>query len=528
MYDRVLHIFIATQDPHLEAFLRGVPPQERFSHQFFCSPKIDEAALKECGVIILDFDTVQPDVIEQIHAAKDAQVAMIGCFTPDRFSTLAEWYPFFDQVWVKPFAEDKVQASFVNLLRRFKKQEDALLTQRFLDTLIDSLPDLIWFKDAQGAHLKVNNKFCRTVNKTKAQIEGRGHYYIWDLEPEEYAQGEYICLESEEIVFDKKETCLFDETVKCGDELRKFKTYKSPIFDTDGKVIGTVGCAHDVTDLQNLVIELNILIESLPFAVIVTDKEGRITSVNQKYIDIFVLNRTELIGKTVDSFLDKTKTFTKSKQWIVEREEGKILFLSKDKVLEVHKEKLLDVFGVLAGHIYLFVDMTLQHQNRNKLLVDANTDYLTKLNNRRSLHDFMLKTIFQPGTALLLVDLDNFKKVNDQYGHDEGDRVLVAFASLLQELFPAENLFRLGGDEFAIILRDMQDPIMPKQYATQLLEGFNANIARQFSHTDISLSIGIAMDGDEDGDFGELFKKADIALYDSKKAGKNTYTLWQR
>jgi diguanylate cyclase (GGDEF)-like protein len=140
----------------------------------------------------------------------------------------------------------------------------------------------------------------------------------------------------------------------------------------------------------------------------------------------------------------------------------------------------------------------------------------------------MLKTIFQPGTALLLVDIDNFKKVNDQYGHDEGDRVLVAFAGLLQELFPNENLFRLGGDEFAIILRDMQDPIMPKQYAGQLLEGFNTNIARQFSHTDISLSIGIAMDGDEDGDFGELFKKADIALYDSKKAGKNTYTLWQR
>ena len=323
----------------------------------------------------------------------------------------------------------------------------------------------------------------------------------------------------------KKKTCLFDETVKCRGELRKFKTYKSPVFDRDGTVIGTVGFANDVTDLQNLLIELNILIESLPFAVIVTDQNKKITSTNKKLIDTFELKRAELIDKSIDSLLDETRIFNRSDRWIMEQDEEKTLLLSKNKVLKVHKEKLLDIFGILAGYVYLFVDITLEQEHKNKLLIDANTDHLTKLNNRRSLQDFMRKTPCQQDTALLLADLDNFKEVNDKYGHEEGDKVLISFAHLLQQIFPPQNLFRLGGDEFAIILHNMDNSQKPKQCAEQLLTGFNGDIARTFSHTNVSVSIGIAMDVGNERDFGELFKKADIALYESKKAGKSAWTF---
>lgn len=115
---------------------------------------------------------------------------------------------------------------------------------------IDSVPDLIWFKDVRGAHLKVNNAFCSAVGKTKNDVQGRGHYYIWDLKQEEYEQGEYVCLETEEIVLREKKTRAFDEKVKSKHGLRQFKTYKSPIFDEDHQVVGTVGIAHDVTDLK--------------------------------------------------------------------------------------------------------------------------------------------------------------------------------------------------------------------------------------------------------------------------------------
>lgn len=362
MYHRILNILIATQDHQLEAFLRGTPPVEKFSFEFLSHPDVNEADLKKYGIIVLDFEHVKPISLETILASKDEQALVVGCFSADSFPTLAENYQLFDHIWITPFVEDKVQSSFTAILERLKEQEDSVLTQRYLDTMIDSLPDLIWFKDAKGAHLKVNNSFCQAVNKSKAQIEGRGHYYIWDLEPDEYAQGEYVCLESEEIVLSKKETCLFDETVKCGDELRKFKTYKSPIFDTDGSVIGTVGFAHDVTDLQNLLIELNILIQSLPFAVLITDKDRTVTSVNQKFLDIFLLDRSEVIGKPIDTLLDENKTFTQNKEWILEPEKERILLLAENRVLKIQEEKLLDIFGKLAGYIQLFMDSTLEYQ----------------------------------------------------------------------------------------------------------------------------------------------------------------------
>jgi len=366
VYHRILNILIATQDHQLEMFLRRTPPAERFSHEFFCHPDVDDIDLRRYGVIVFDCQNANPASLEKVFAGKDEQAVVVGCFSADTFPVLAENYQRFHRIWTKPFVEEKVRSSFSGILKRLKEREDAVLTCKYLDTMIDSLPDLIWFKDVKGAHLKVNDSFCRAVNKSKAQIEGRGHYYIWDLEPDEYAQGEYVCLESEEIVLTKKETCRFDETVKCGNERRRFRTYKSPIFDTDGSVIGTVGFAHDVTDLKNLLIELNILIESLPFAVMITDKDRTITSVNQRFIDNFMIDRAEVIGKPVDSLLDETRTFTRSKKWSIEREEEGVLLISKDRVLKIHEENLLDIFGVLAGYIQLFMDTTLAYRLREE------------------------------------------------------------------------------------------------------------------------------------------------------------------
>lgn len=362
MYHRELKILLVTQNRQLETFLRGVPPVDRFSYEFFCYPDVNGVDLKGYGVIVLDSESDTPIVLENILAAKAAGAVVVGCFSAESFAALADNYPLFDRIWIAPFVEDKVRSSFAGIVTQLKEKEDAALTGKYLDTMIDSLPDLVWFKDAKGAHLKVNDSFCRAVNKSKEEIQGRGHYYIWDLEPDEYAQGEYVCLESEEIVLDKKETCLFDETVKCGNELRKFKTYKSPIFDTDGRVIGTVGFAHDVTDLQNLLIELNIMVESLPFAVMITDKDRTITSVNQRFLDNFTIDRGEVIDKPVDSLLDETRTFTRSKKWSLEETEERTLLISENKVLKIQEEALLDTFGMLAGYILLFMDTTLEHR----------------------------------------------------------------------------------------------------------------------------------------------------------------------
>ncbi len=176
--------------------------------------------------MILKIYSLKP--LNNIYSEKDDKAILIGCFNSDSFSSIAGYYHLLDRIWPKPYVEDKITASFSGILKLIKEQEDALINRKYLDTLIDSLPDLIWFKDAKGAHLKVNNSFCNVVKKTKEQIEGRGHYYIWGLEPDEYSMGEYICLESEEVVLNKKQTCIFDETVKCGKNSVNLKPISHP------------------------------------------------------------------------------------------------------------------------------------------------------------------------------------------------------------------------------------------------------------------------------------------------------------
>lgn len=238
-------------------------------------------------------------MIRKIYDAKKSESIFVVCSNFQDFRVCSENYKYFDELWTGPLDAEKIAFLFGKIVSRIKKNEDSCLTEKYLDTLIDSLPDLIWFKDARGAHLRVNKSFCEAVGKTKADVQGRGHYYIWDIEPDEYAKGEYVCLESEEIVLREKKNCLFDEMVKIKDSMRKFKTYKSPLFDRNGDVLGTVGVARDVTDLQNLQIEMNILFESLPFGVIATDKDQHVTGGTRNPSLCFPPSRRDCLGKNL-------------------------------------------------------------------------------------------------------------------------------------------------------------------------------------------------------------------------------------
>lgn len=378
MYQRLLKILIVTRDPSFEMILEEVPPLRGFKHQFTRTSEIGDANLLECAVVILDNSANAAESVKKVHAAKGPDAALVVCFNATLLPTLASVYDLIDQVWIRPLNTVQIQSSFKKILQHFKEREDGALNGRYVDALINGLPDLIWFKDKRGAHLKVNDSFCRTVNKPKEQVEGRGHYYIWDIEPDEYAQGEYVCLESENNVLEKKETCLFDETVKCGDSMRKFKTWKSPIFDCDGQVMGTVGFAHDVTDLQNLMIELTILLDGLPFAALVTDADKKITSVNQGFIDTFQTEKNALLNQCIDLFMDATRTYTVDQCWTIERGARGTLMHSGDKTLKIQKETLLDVFGVRAGHIYLFHDITQECHSNNEETVGL---YMKRLRN---------------------------------------------------------------------------------------------------------------------------------------------------
>ena len=104
------------------------------------------------------------------------------------------------------------------------------------------MPNLVWYKTKDGVHEKVNDSFCQTVNKAKEQVQGQRHAYIWDVEFDDP-----VCIESERIVMESQKTCVAEETVQTGEGTRLLTTYKSPLYDLDGSVMGTVGVGIDVT-----------------------------------------------------------------------------------------------------------------------------------------------------------------------------------------------------------------------------------------------------------------------------------------
>lgn len=164
----------------------------------------------------------------------------------------------------------------------------------------------------------------------------------------------------------------------------------------------------------------------------------------------------------------------------------------------------------------------------------ANTDALTRLSNRRAF-DERLASVFdnqmtRPVTALVLADIDHFKKINDNYGHPVGDKILATVASVIRANVRREAFVaRTGGEEFALILEGYtaKEAIATCERIRQALEATPFKNSRtQMNYGPITMSLGVCMASDA-ADPGELYGNADIALYSAKNAGRNCSYAYQ-
>ena len=249
MYHCQICFYMITGQNELFATLKQISPLPHFTHEYLQSAEVDAVYTDRADVILADVR--QMNVEETLafllsHKRKEAELILLADKEQRELLTAKE-EPDITDIWVMPLSETELRFHLIRWQKTYKMGKDFWQTQTYLDAAINSVPHLIWYKDKEGAHVKVNEAFCKAVNKTMEQIEGRGHYYIWDIDPDEYAKGEFICMEAEYEVMEKRETCIFDENVKIGDSMRQLKTYKTPLFDLDGSVMGTAGVAMDVT-----------------------------------------------------------------------------------------------------------------------------------------------------------------------------------------------------------------------------------------------------------------------------------------
>ena len=203
-------------------------------------------------------------------------------------------------------------------------------------------------------------------------------------------------------------------------------------------------------------------------------------------------------------------------------------FMIEDSASPIHDE-----FGVLNGVVVVFHDVSDAKSMSMKIAHLALHDFLTNLPNRALLNDRIAHSISisernHSSIAILFIDIDNFKNINDSFGHSVGDRLLRSVSQCLTKCVRhADTVSRLGGDEFIILLTDLKDGNDSALTAEKILEELNQIDIKNKVNTKITASIGIST-YPNDGDTPEqLIKNADTAMYYAKQSGRNNYQFYR-
>lgn len=199
----------------------------------------------------------------------------------------------------------------------------------------------------------------------------------------------------------------------------------------------------------------------------------------------------------------------------------------------LRKTAVRDESGRLLKIVGIIINIDAQKKAEKSLKEQAEQDTLTKLLNkhtaRKRAEIYLSSTAQNPKCALLIIDLDNFKQVNDQYGHLFGDAVLTQTAKEIKKLFRSQDIIaRIGGDEFMVLMRDINDRQLLENRCKHLISSLHMLYTAQMQDTPLSCSIGIALAPEHGNSYFDLFQHADQALYQTKDSGKNGFSFYDQ
>jgi cyclic di-GMP phosphodiesterase Gmr len=288
---------------------------------------------------------------------------------------------------------------------------------------------------------------------------------------------------------------------------------------------------HGLSFAEQVVSEANSVI-------VIVDQHGRIQRFNRLSEEYTGLHEHDVIGKNVFQLFMSPEEASASRRNIagffrngssyeVERwiktVKGERLFLFRNKFVHSGSGKN-EVFLICSG-----TDITEERRAQERLRVLANTDIITGLPNRNAIQDKITQSIATRdghSVGLVYLDLDNFKKVNDAYGHMFGDRLLVEVSlAVLGCLDNDQTLARLGGDEF-LVLAQQADREMLQRLAQRIIDRLKTPFRIGLIEVYTGCSIGIALCPEHGNDLDSLIRSADTAMYVAKEHGKRTYTVF--
>ena len=274
--------------------------------------------------------------------------------------------------------------------------------------------------------------------------------------------------------------------------------------------------------------------------VLVTDRSGLIVHVNRAFMVITGYDRDEVLGRRPnmfksgrhgpDFYRDMFVSLNGRGEWSGEiwnrRKSGEI-FPQWQTI-----RALVDDNGQVSQYVAVFSDISAIKDSQHELSHLAHHDPLTGLPNRMLFSDraeqaLASAQLHKRGCALLLVDLDHFKNINDSLGHSVGDELLKGVAERFQELFvPGVTLARLGGDEFAVLVENCSQPGQAAVLAQRILDALKEPLRVDSHALFINASIGISLFPGDALNAGQLLRNADSALFKAKSTGRDGYALY--
>ena len=320
--------------------------------------------------------------------------------------------------------------------------------------------------------------------------------------------------------------------------------YNASVYrDDQGRVLGVFAAARDVTERKKAesYIQAASVFTYAREGIIITDTEGTILNVNDSFTRITGYSREEVLGKNPrllksgrhdDAYhAAMWRDLMDKGHWY-----GEIWNKRKNGEIYVEMLTITAVYGSdgkTAQYVALFSDITAIKEHQDQLEHMAHFDALTRLPNRLLLSDRLRQGMASAERraqtlAVVYLDLDGFKSVNDQHGHEVGDQLLIALASRMKQgLREGDTLARIGGDEFVAVLIDLSDSDASVPMLTRLLAAAAQSVQLGDLSLQVSASIGVTFYPQAQPiDADQLLRQADQAMYQAKLSGKRRYHVF--
>ncbi|MEX3979658.1 EAL domain-containing protein [Paraburkholderia sp. EG287A] len=431
-----------------------------------------------------------------------------------------------------------------DVTEQIKAEAEAQRSNQMLESVIDNIPQRIFWKDAQSRYLGCNMTFARDAGLAyPEQIIGKSDD---DLPWRAYADG--MREQDREVIESGLPRINYEDNHTIDGLHRTTLTSKLPLLDGDGRVIGVLGSYSDTTESKRADLALRLQSRALDAcvnAILITAPgpggSNLIEYANPAFRRITGFDPAEVIGQDCRLLQrddrDQDGLIAVRKALLSNREVSAVLRnYRKDGALfwnQLLIAPVPDLDGRITHHIGIINDVTELIRYQEQLEYQANYDSLTLLPNRNLLRDRLQHALLaaqrhDTGVAVVFIDLDGFKNVNDSLGHSVGDRLLGVVAERLQRCTrTTDTVARHGGDEFVIVLTDTIDEKSLIGWMERARSLISEPVWIDGTELYVGCSMGASVYPQDGNDAETLMKKADVAMYRAKDMGRNTFQFFE-